>query len=158
MSEKVILTKEGYEALVKKLDDLKLVKRPEITERIKIAREFGDLSENAEYDAAKNEQARIEGEIVEIEAQLKNVEIIESNSSGDAVTTGCKVTVLFPDLKRTDKYVIVGVSESGSHDGEYYRISNESPIGNALLRHKVGETVEITSPAGKKKAKIVSID
>ena len=80
MSEKVILTEEGYQQLQKRLDELKFVKRPEITERIKVARDFGDLSENAEYDAAKNEQARIEGEIVEIEATLKIAEIIKGGN------------------------------------------------------------------------------
>ena len=86
MSEKVILTEEGYKQLEKRLEELKFVKRPEITERIKVARDFGDLSENAEYDAAKNEQARIEGEIVEIEAKLKIAEIIKTDGGHGVVT------------------------------------------------------------------------
>ena len=97
MSDKVILTEEGKLQLEKRLEELKFVKRPEITERIKIARDFGDLSENAEYDAAKNEQARIEGEIVEIEAKLKVAEIIKAGKK-DVVSVGMKVTV-FEDRK-----------------------------------------------------------
>ena len=94
MSEKVILTEEGYKQLEKRLEELKFVKRPEITERIKVARDFGDLSENAEYDAAKNEQARIEGEIVEIEAKLKIAEIIKTDGGHGVVNVGSKVKIL----------------------------------------------------------------
>ena len=160
MNEKVILTKQGYIDLEKKLDDLKLVKRPEIVERIKEARAQGDLSENAEYEAARNEQSLIEGEIAEIEAKLKNATIIEdgAHTASDGVVTGSKVTVLYPALNRTDKYLIVGTTESGSYDGEYYRISNESPVGKALLYAKEGDEVEVRAPGGVKKAKIVSID
>ena len=159
MNDKVILTKQGFEDLEKKLDELKLVKRPEIVERIKEARAQGDLSENAEYEAARNEQSLIEGEIAEIEAKLKNATIIDdTHTAGDGVITGSKVTVFYPALNRTDKYVIVGTTESGTHDGEYYRISNESPVGRALLYAKVGAEVEIHAPGGTKIAKIVSID
>ncbi len=160
MNDKVILTKQGYADLEKKLDELKFVKRPEIVERIKEARAQGDLSENAEYEAARNEQSLIEGEIAEIEAKLKNATIIDegATNASDGVVTGSKVTVNYPDLNRTDKYVIVGTTESGSYDGEYYRISNESPVGKALLYAKEGDTVEVHAPAGVKKAKIVSID
>jgi len=160
MNEKVILTKQGYADLEKKLDELKFVKRPEIVERIKEARAQGDLSENAEYEAARNEQSLIEGEIAEIEAKLKNATIIDdsAHSASDGVVTGSKVTVNYPDLNRTDKYVIVGTTESGTYEGEYYRISNESPVGKALLYSKAGDTVEIHAPAGVKKAVIVSID
>ena len=160
MNEKVILTKQGYADLEAKLDELKFVKRPEIVERIKEARAQGDLSENAEYEAARNEQSLIEGEIAEIEAKLKNATIIEdgARSAADGVVTGSKVTVNYPELNRTDKYVIVGTTESGTRDGDYYRISNESPVGKALLYAKVGETVEVKAPGGVKKATIVSID
>lgn len=159
MNEKVILTKQGYADLEKKLDELKFEKRPEIVERIKEARAQGDLSENAEYEAARNEQSLIEGQIAEIEAKLKNATIIEDGArSEDGVVTGSKVTVNYPELNRTDKYVIVGTTESGTRDGEYYRISNESPVGKALLYAKVGQTVEVRAPGGVKKATIVSID
>ena len=100
MSEKVILTEEGYQELEKRLEYLKFTKRPEITERIKVARDFGDLSENAEYDAAKNEQARIEGEIIEIEAQLKAAEIIKtSDIKKGVVSVGSKVRVYAEEEK-----------------------------------------------------------
>ena len=158
MNDKVILTKQGYEDLEKKLDELKLVKRPEIVERIKEARAQGDLSENAEYEAARNEQSFIEGEIAEIEAMLKNATIIEERGAGEGVVTGSKVTVNYPSIGRTDKYVIVGTTESGTYDGEYYRISNESPVGRALLYAKEGDVVEIHAPGGVKTAKIISID
>ena len=101
MSEKVILTAEGYQQLEKRLEELKFVKRPEITERIKVARDFGDLSENAEYDAAKNEQARIEGEIIEIEAKLKIAEIIKGGGAKDVVSVGTKVEVLDIEFNET---------------------------------------------------------
>ena len=115
MNEKVILTKQGYADLETKLEELKFVKRPEIVERIKEARAQGDLSENAEYEAARNEQSLIEGQIAEIEAKLKNATIIEDGArSEDGVVTGSKVTVNYPELNRTDKYVIVGTTESGT--------------------------------------------
>ncbi|MBQ9710397.1 MAG: transcription elongation factor GreA [Clostridia bacterium] len=159
MNEKVILTKQGYADLETKLEELKFVKRPEIVERIKEARAQGDLSENAEYEAARNEQSLIEGQIAEIEAKLKNATIIEDGArSEDGVVTGSKVTVNYPELNRTDKYVIVGTTESGTRDGEYYRISNESPVGKAILYAKAGDEVEVRAPGGVKKAVIVSID
>ena len=160
MNEKVILTKQGYADLEKKLDELKLIKRPEIVERIKEARAQGDLSENAEYEAARNEQSLIEGEIAEIESKLKNATIIDdtAHTATEGVITGSKVTVKYPGFGRTDKYVIVGTTESGTHDGEYYRISNESPVGRALLYAKEGDEVTIHAPGGVKKAIIVSID
>ena len=141
--EEVILTKEGKEELEKRLEYLKVVKRAEITERIKTAREFGDLSENAEYDAAKNEQAVIEGEIIEIENKLKYAVIIKDSKSG-AVSLGSKV--LFVDEEGEEySYEIVGTTEA---DVELGRISNESPIGNALLGKKEGESVTVKVPSG----------
>ena len=142
----VLLTKEGKEELEKRLEYLKLEKRAEITERIKTAREFGDLSENAEYDAAKNEQAMIEGEILEIETKLKHAVIIkESASKKGMVSLGSKVDFIDEDTKEAYTYEIVGTTES---DVEQGRISNESPIGNALLGKKVGDHVNVTVPAG----------
>ena len=141
--EEVILTKEGKEELEKRLEYLKVIKRAEITERIKTAREFGDLSENAEYDAAKNEQAIIEGEIIEIENKLKYAVIIKDSKSG-AVSLGSKV--LFVDEEGEEhSYEIVGTTEA---DVELGRISNESPIGNALLGKKEGESVTVKVPSG----------
>lgn len=145
MIEKVILTEEGKQELEKKLEYLKLVKRPEITERIKAAREFGDLSENAEYDAAKNEQALIEGEIVEIENKLKHAEVITVNAKKDVAGVGA--TIEFTDLTdgKEYKFTVVGTTEADFKAG---KISNESPIGKALIGKRVGDTGTVEAPAG----------
>ena len=145
MADEVILTKEGKEELEKRLEFLKVTKRAEITERIKTAREFGDLSENAEYDAAKNEQAMIEGEIVEIEEKLKHAVIIKDGAKKGVVSLGSKVDILDEETKEVSTYEIVGTTEA---DVENSRISNESPIGNALLGRKAGETISVNVPAG----------
>ena len=146
MAEEVILTKEGKEELEKRLEFLKFEKRKEITERIKVAREFGDLSENAEYDAAKNEQAMIEGEILEIENKLKYAVIIKDEGKNGVVSLGSKVE--FAETATPDEvstYEIVGTTEA---DVEAGRISNESPIGNALLGRKKGDIVSVVTPSG----------
>ncbi|MBE7083452.1 MAG: transcription elongation factor GreA [Clostridiales bacterium] len=145
MAEEVILTKEGKEELEKRLEYLKVEKRAEITERIKTAREFGDLSENAEYDAAKNEQAMIEGEILEIENKLKYAVIIKDGAKKGTVSLGSKVDFVDEETKELLTYEIVGTTEA---DVEQGRISNESPIGNALLGHKAGDTINVSVPAG----------
>lgn len=146
MAEEVILTKEGKEELEKRLEYLKLQKRAEITERIKTAREFGDLSENAEYDAAKNEQAMIEGEILEIENKLKYAVIIKDDQAKKGtVSLGSKVDFIEEGEDGVQTYEIVGTTEA---DVEAGRISNESPIGNALLGRKAGETIRVTVPSG----------
>ena len=144
MAEEVLLTKEGKEELEKRLDYLKMEKRAEITERIKTAREFGDLSENAEYDAAKNEQAMIEGEILEIEEKLKRDVIIKESKKGQ-VSLGSKVDFIDEELGELVTYEIVGTTEA---DVEQGRISNESPIGNALLGRKANDVVRVQVPAG----------
>ncbi len=154
MSEKVILTEEGYKQLEKKLEELKFVKRPEITERIKVARDFGDLSENAEYDAAKNEQARIEGEIVEIEAKLKIAEIIKTSGGHEAVAVGMKVKILDVDANEEALYEIVGTTEADISVG---RISNESPLGKALVGAKVGQEVTVKAPKCSYVVKVLEI-
>ena len=146
MAEEVILTREGKEELEKRLEYLKFEKRKEITERIKVAREFGDLSENAEYDAAKNEQAMIEGEILEIENKLKYAVIIKDEGKNGIVSLGSKVD--FAEAATPDEistYEIVGTTEA---DVEAGRISNESPIGNALLGRKKGDKVSVSTPSG----------
>ncbi len=145
MAEEVIITKEGLEELERRLDELKLVKRAEITERIKVAREFGDLSENAEYDAAKNEQAMIEGEILELEDKIKRAVII-TNVKKDTISLGSKVDIYDVTYNEECTYEIVGTTEADVDAG---RISNESPIGNALLGRKAGETIEVIVPEGK---------
>ena len=147
MAERVFLTKEGKEELEKELKVLVLEKRVEITERIKIARDFGDLSENAEYDAAKNEQARIEARINEIETMLKYAEIIEETGKKKGVISlGSTVDVIDKSYDEEMTFKIVGTTEADVTQG---KISNESPIGNALLNRKLGETVEIDVPEGK---------
>ena len=146
MAEEVILTKEGKEELEKLLEFLKVVKRAEITERIKTAREFGDLSENAEYDAAKNEQAMIEGEILEIENKLKYAVIIkDSQIKKGVISLGSKVDFIDEETGELSTYEIVGTTEA---DVELGRISNESPIGNALLGRKAGDKINVVVPAG----------
>ena len=145
MSEKVILTEEGKLQLEKRLEELKFVKRPEITERIKIARDFGDLSENAEYDAAKNEQARIEGEIVEIEAKLKVAEIIKAGKKDVFDEDGDPQEV---------EYELVGTTEADVYKN---KISNESPLGQALIGGKVGDTVTVHAPSCDYPIKILAI-
>ncbi len=155
MSDKVILTEEGYKQLEKRLEELKFVKRPEITERIKVARDFGDLSENAEYDAAKNEQARIEGEIVEIEAKLKIAEIIKTDGDHEVVGVGMKVRILDVDMNEEAVYEIVGTTEADISVG---RISNESPLGKALVGAKVGQTVSVKAPKCSYDVKVLKIE
>ena len=145
MAEEVILTKEGKEELEKRLEYLKVVKRAEITERIKVAREFGDLSENAEYDAAKNEQAQIEGEIQEIETKLKYAVIIKDSAKKGVVSLGSKVDFIEDESGELCTYEIVGTTEA---DVEAGRISNESPIGNALLGRKAEDVISVTTPSG----------
>ena len=155
MSDKVILTEEGYRQLEKRLEELKFVKRPEITERIKVARDFGDLSENAEYDAAKNEQARIEGEIVEIEAKLKIAEIIKTDGGHEVVGVGMKVRIVDVDINEEAVYEIVGTTEADISVG---RISNESPLGKALVGAKVGQTVTVKAPKCSYEVKVLKIE
>jgi len=145
MAEEVMLTKEGKEELEKRLEYLKVTKRAEITERIKTAREFGDLSENAEYDAAKNEQAMIEGEILEIEDKLKRAVVIKDNVRKDIVSLTSKVDFVDEETGEEFTYEIVGTTEANVEAG---RISNESPIGNALLGRKAGDVIKVNVPAG----------
>ncbi len=154
MAEEVILTKEGKEELEKRLEYLKITKRAEITERIKTAREFGDLSENAEYDAAKNEQAMIEGEILDIETKLKFAVIIKEGSKKGTVSLGSKVEFVDEESGEVFKYEIVGTTEA---DVEQGRISNESPVGSALLGKKANDVVRVVAPAGVFSVKIKSV-
>lgn len=144
MADAVILTKEGKEELEKRLEYLKVQKREEITERIKTAREFGDLSENAEYDAAKTEQAMIEGEILEIEEKLLHAVIIKETDKKGKVNLGSTVDFVDQDGEEYT-YTIVGTTEADADQG---KISNESPIGGALLNKKEGDVVKVTVPAG----------
>ena len=158
MAEEVVLTKEGYEELDKRLEYLKVTKRAEITERIKTAREFGDLSENAEYDAAKNEQAMIEGEILEIEEKLKKAKIITAEDKKEGVVSlGCTVSLYDKEFDETINYQIVCTTEADPNAKPVARISNESPIGKAVLGKKKGEDVFVDAPDGIIEMKILEI-
>lgn len=152
----VRLTAEGVKKYEERLEYLKTTGRTEIAEQIKIARSFGDLSENAEYDAAKAEQARMEYEIVEIENMLKNVVLIdEDNISTDVVNVGATVRVRMPALGgREAEYQIVGTAEANPIEN---RISNESPVGAGLIGHKAGEKVDIQTPGGMMQFEILAI-
>jgi transcription elongation factor GreA len=156
MPEKqIILTAEGLKKIEQKLDHLKSVRRREVAERIKQAIEFGDISENSEYEDAKNEQAFIEGEILTLEKMLRNAKLIDEDEiSADVVTIGS--TVVLKDLEIGDEleYTIVGSAEA---DPTESRISNESPVGEAILGRKVGSIVEVNVPAGTLKYEIVDI-
>lgn len=151
----VRLTAEGIAKYEERLEYLKTERRSEIAELIKVARAFGDLSENAEYDAAKNEQARNEYEIVEIENLLRNAVVIDEDSiDTNMVNVGATVRVHNIDLDFDAEYQIVGSAEA---DPVLMRISNESPVGRGLLGHKIGDVVEISTPGGVVHMEILSI-
>ncbi len=146
-NKEILVTKEGLANLEKELEMLKSVKRAEIADRLKEARSFGDLSENSEYDEAKNEQAINESRIAELEQQLKNVRILdESQLSGELVHVGLEVEIENVETKETKSFRVVGVTEADPLAG---KISDESPIGRALLGHAVDEVVEVILPTGK---------
>ncbi len=149
----VYLTQEGLDNLKKELDDLINVRRPENVQAIKEARALGDLSENAEYDAARNEQAVIEARIKQIEKMLENVSII-SDVSTDSVSIGNTVSIKYVDDDEEDEYKIVGSQEADPFES---RISNESPIAKALFNHKVGDIVTVDSPNGCYEVEITAI-
>ena len=151
--EVVYLTQEGLDELKNELEDLINVKRPENIQAIKEARALGDLSENAEYDAARNEQAQIEGRIKQLEKMLENVSIIEEVST-DKVGIGNTVSIKYVEDNEEDEYKIVGSQEADPFES---RISNESPIAQALFDHKVGDTVTVKSPNGSYDVEIISI-
>ena len=154
-SKKFIMTYEGVKKLEEELEYLKTVKRKEVAEKIKEAREQGDLSENAEYDAAKDEQRDIEARIEELEGILKNAEVVvEDEVDLDKINIGCIVKILDVEYSEELEYKIVGSTEANSLKG---KISNESPVGKALIGHKVGDTVEVETPAGVFAYKILEI-
>jgi len=153
--KKNILTYEGLKKLEDELEDLKVNRRKEVADKIKEAREQGDLSENAEYDAAKDEQREIEARIEELEKILKNAEVVvEEDVDVDVINIGCKVKVLDVEFDEELEFRIVGSTEASSLQG---KISNESPVGKALLRHKVGDVVEVETQAGVIEYKILEI-
>ena len=146
MANEIVMTKEGYDDLVKELNELKTTRRAEISEKIRVARGFGDLSENSEYDEAKNEQAIVEARILTLENQLKNVKIIEkSDTVKGTVSLGSFVTIRDVEFGDEMTYRIISTVESSN---DMSTITDESPVGKALLGHKAGETVEVTIPSG----------
>jgi transcription elongation factor GreA len=154
-TKKVILTHAGMEKMEKELFELKTVKRQEVAQKIKEARAQGDLSENAEYDAAKEEQGTIEARIVEIEKMLRNAQVIdEEETSVDKVSLGSVVVLYDYEFEEDITYTIVGSTEADPMEG---LISNESPVGAALLGKTVGEDVEVSTPGGVMKFKVKEI-
>lgn len=146
MAKQILLTDEGLKKLEDELEEFKTVKRKEVSEKIKVALSFGDLSENSEYDEAKNEQAFVEAKIAQLEAKLKNAKVIdESELTTDVVNVGSIVTVYDREFEEEVTYNIVGSTETDPANG---KISDESPIGKALMSHKVGDVVEVDAPAG----------
>lgn len=148
MAKEVVVTREGYQKLEQDLEELRTVKRKEVADKIKVARGYGDLSENAEYDAAKEEQAIVEARIADLEATLKVARIIDdSDLSSDTVSVGMRVKILAEgdDPEDAEEYDITGSTEA---DMNLNRISDESPVGSALIGHKPGDEVDVTLPNG----------
>lgn len=154
-AKQIFVTKEGLEKLQKELDFLITVKRKEVAMAIQKARAFGDLSENSEYDEAKNEQAEIEGKIAHLEATLKNVVLIdEKDIKTDVISVGCKVKLYDLTFEEESEYTIVGSTESDPFNN---KISDESPLGKALLGQREGDNVNVETPVGVDKYNIISI-
>jgi len=150
------LTKEGFQKLQEELDHLRTVKRLEVAERLHEAMEGGELIENAEYEAAKNEQAFVEGRIQELDLLLATAQIIEENGKGkknDAIQVGSKVTIKEGNFE-AETFVIVGAAEANPREG---KISNESPIGKAILGRKMGDIVKVETPGGTYNVKIIKV-
>ena len=151
--KETFLTQEGLEEIKKELEELKMVKRPQVIEALKDARAQGDLSENAEYDAARNEQAIVESRIKELEVMLENVKVIEKTNT-DVVSIGSNVIIEYVDDNEKEEYSIVGSKEADPFSN---KISNESPIAQAILGKKKGTTVSVESPNGKYDVKIIAV-
>jgi len=155
MAKQIFVTKEGLEKLQKELDFLITVKRKEVAMAIQKARAFGDLSENSEYDEAKNEQAEIEGKIAHLEETLKNVVLIdEKDIKTDVISVGCKVKLYDLTLDEESEYTIVGSTECDPFNN---KISDESPLGKALLGQREGDNINVETPIGVDKYNIISI-
>ena len=153
--KEVILTPDGYKKLQAEIEELSTVRRREVAERIRIAREFGDIAENAEYDDAKNEQMLLEHRIATLEERLRDARVItKKDIAKDVVSIGSKVKLRDVAAKETIEYHIVGSAEA---DPGANKLSNESPVGKAIIGHKKGETVEVTAPRGTLKFKILEI-
>jgi transcription elongation factor GreA len=153
--KEVILTAEGYEKLTQEIEYLSGEKRREVADRIRIAREFGDIAENAEYDDAKNEQAMLEARIAKLEEQLRAARVISQDEvTSDVVSIGSLVRLKDMDENKTVEYHIVGSAEANPRE---HKLSNESPVGKAIMGRKKGEVVEVVAPRGSLKYKIIAI-
>lgn len=153
--KEVILTAEGYEKLKEEIECLRTDKRREIAERIRVARDFGDIAENAEYDDAKNEQAMLEHKIALLEERLVHARVIDAGDVDTSVVSiGAKVRLKDMDANKTIEYHIVGSAEANPAE---HKLSNESPVGKAIIGHKKGEVVEVSAPRGSLKFKILDI-
>src|SRR5438105_15401717 len=153
--KEVILTAEGYDKLKSEIEYLSTEERGEVADRIRIAREFGDIAENSEYDDAKNEQAMLEHRIATLEEGLRAARVIEANEiTADVVSIGSHVRLKDVDANQTIEYHIVGSAEANPAE---HRLSNESPVGKAIMGRKKGETVEVATPRGSLKYKILEI-
>jgi transcription elongation factor GreA len=153
--KEVILTPEGFKKLREEIEYLSTAKRRQVADRIRIAREFGDIAENAEYDDAKNEQALLEHRIAVLEERLRAARVIEKKEiSKDVVSIGSHVKLRDMDAKQTIEYHIVGSAEANPAE---YKLSNESPVGKAIIGKKKGEVVEVSAPRGSLKFKIMEI-
>jgi transcription elongation factor GreA len=151
----VILTADGYKKLQQEIDRLRIEKRREVAERIRVAREFGDIAENAEYDDAKNEQAMLEHKIAQLEERLLSARVITKKEiSKDAVSVGSRVRLRDMQANKTFEYHIVGSAEANPAEN---KLSNESPVGKAIIGHKKGDVVEVSAPRGSLKFKILEI-
>jgi transcription elongation factor GreA len=155
MPKDVILTTEGLARLKAELDHLSTTRRREVASRIKEAREFGDISENAEYDDAKNEQAMLEGRIATLEEKLRSATVVDASDLGTDVVRVGSVVHVKDDGGKSAKYTIVGTAEANPADA---KLSNESPVGKALIGRKRGDDVTVTTPRGERKLKITKID
>ncbi|HKP16911.1 MAG TPA: transcription elongation factor GreA [Gaiellaceae bacterium] len=155
MAKEIVLTREGYEKLKQEIEHLSTEKRREVADRIRIAREFGDIAENSEYDDAKNEQALLEHRIAMLEERLLSARVIEKKDvAKDVVSVGSKVKLRDMAAGKTVEYKIVGSAEANPAE---QKLSNESPVGKAILGRKKGEVVEVAAPRGSLKFKILDI-
>ena len=155
-TEQVLMTKERLKKLQEELKELKTVKRHEVSERLKEAISYGDLSENSEYEEAKNEQAFIEGRILELDQQIKNAKVVSAKqaSSGKTIQIGSSFEVKHKGKGETAKYTLVGSTEADPFEG---KISNESPVGKALIGAKKGDTVTVSTPGGEEKYEVLKV-
>ncbi len=155
MEREVVLTEEGYEMLKEEIEHLSTVKRREVAERIKEAREFGDISENSEYDDAKNEQAQVEARILSLEQQLRNARVVDAeNVSTESVSIGARVTLKDLSTKKNTEFALVGSAEA---DPRAHKLSSESPLGKAVIGKKKGEKLTVSTPRGALEYQVMKI-